>query len=777
MNAVVNSSASPPIPEAALLAPGFRFRPTDEELVSYYLKRRVIGRPLRVDAIGEVDLYKFEPCELPGLSLLRSRDLEWYFFSPLDRKYASRSRTNRATAHGYWKTTGKDRPVCCGGRVVGMKKTLVYHSGRAPHGTRTNWIMHEYRLLDEKLAKSGVPQDAYVVCRIFQKSGAGPQNGAQYGAPFVEEEWDDVDEKAADALPIISDGAHEKINYIHDEDYLEVDDILQRQDMNDQQERAAKLVDNVGPGDDDCSGDPTIFLDEILKDSSFVDDVVDCIHRSELQSSTSLANEKGEQILWKELNFPSQVDECIEINELQDAENMDHHSNEDFVYSLGASHYLNFADGGGSGSLQELEAEFFDATDLIPDRQNMLVVPPVAEINDQQDAGNMDHHSTEDFVYSWGLSDSLNFVGDWSDNLQELEAEFFDATDVTPDKQKLLLLPSVENNINEPVDSLNCLTNGCGSHQQTQGITNSSILDPLTSEFGNDFLMYFDALENDSQYDYIGFPESLQHGSPSSFSDYAATRGSEETEDNPLEEEFALMMTCDEPDEEFDLEIATIRELMAIQSASEEEPYCPKWDSSEESEPNSKVDGGNDPTSRATPQLPTTNVGGSASSILLVSDNQLKNKDQNIPVMPGADCTVSADSNKANRSRLVNMLDISAPPAFASEFPPSLGKYGQISGTYQAGRLHVSSGLIHLHDLAVASNAEDWSLHKKGTADLLLSYSIAENTGRESAGFRPFRKIQDWTASLLLRGGCYQFFLSTLVLTVGYKVGMCIYGK
>lgn len=27
------------------------------------------------------------------------------------------------------------------------------------------------------------------MCRIFQKSGSGPQNGAQYGAPFVEEEW------------------------------------------------------------------------------------------------------------------------------------------------------------------------------------------------------------------------------------------------------------------------------------------------------------------------------------------------------------------------------------------------------------------------------------------------------------------------------------------------------------------------------------------------------------------------------------------------------------
>lgn len=37
-------------------------------------------------------------------------------------------------------------------------------------------------------------KDAYVLCRIFQKSGSGPKNGEQYGAPFVEEEWEEEDE-------------------------------------------------------------------------------------------------------------------------------------------------------------------------------------------------------------------------------------------------------------------------------------------------------------------------------------------------------------------------------------------------------------------------------------------------------------------------------------------------------------------------------------------------------------------------------------------------------
>lgn len=84
--------------------------------------------------------------------------MEWYFFSALDKKYGNGARTNRATDRGYWKTTGKDRAVYHRSQIVGMKKTLVYHSGRAPQGKRSNWVMHEYRIVDEKMEKSGYLQ-------------------------------------------------------------------------------------------------------------------------------------------------------------------------------------------------------------------------------------------------------------------------------------------------------------------------------------------------------------------------------------------------------------------------------------------------------------------------------------------------------------------------------------------------------------------------------------------------------------------------------------------
>ncbi|XP_019177519.1 PREDICTED: NAC domain-containing protein 86 isoform X2 [Ipomoea nil] len=164
------------------LPPGFRFHPTDEELVAYYLKRKINGRKIELEVIPEVDLYKCEPWDLPGKSLLPSKDLEWYFFSPRDRKYPNGSRTNRATKAGYWKATGKDRKVNSQMRSVGMKKTLVYYRGRAPHGARTDWVMHEYRLDERECEIQNGLQDAYALCRVFKKSltNTGPKIGDHY---------------------------------------------------------------------------------------------------------------------------------------------------------------------------------------------------------------------------------------------------------------------------------------------------------------------------------------------------------------------------------------------------------------------------------------------------------------------------------------------------------------------------------------------------------------------------------------------------------------------
>ncbi|KAL0358537.1 UNVERIFIED_CONTAM: NAC domain-containing protein 78 [Sesamum angustifolium] len=181
---------------SSVLGPGFRFHPTDEELVQYYLRRKVCGKALRLDAISEIDVYKAEPWDLPYMSKLKTRDLEWYFFSALDKKYGNGARTNRATEKGYWKTTGKDRAVYHNTQIVGMKKTLVYHSGRAPKGQRTNWVMHEYRLADLGLETSGIAQ-------------------AKDKFYFADDTWLDSPDLQQIASDVPSDSAPLQVNFQH----------------------------------------------------------------------------------------------------------------------------------------------------------------------------------------------------------------------------------------------------------------------------------------------------------------------------------------------------------------------------------------------------------------------------------------------------------------------------------------------------------------------------------------------------------------------------------
>ncbi|KAG8633148.1 NAC domain-containing protein 2 [Manihot esculenta] len=159
------------------LPPGFRFHPTDEELVIHYLCRKCASQPIGVPIIAEIDLYKYDPWDLPGLALYGEKD--WYFFSPRERKYPNGSRPNRAAGTGYWKATGADKPIGLP-KPVGIKKALVFYAGKAPKGVKTNWIMHEYRLADVDRSvrkKNSLRLDDWVLCRIYNKKGTIEKQG------------------------------------------------------------------------------------------------------------------------------------------------------------------------------------------------------------------------------------------------------------------------------------------------------------------------------------------------------------------------------------------------------------------------------------------------------------------------------------------------------------------------------------------------------------------------------------------------------------------------
>ncbi|EEF48801.1 transcription factor JUNGBRUNNEN 1 [Ricinus communis] len=160
--------------------PGFRFHPTDEELIGFYLRRKVDKKPLRIELIKQVDIYKYDPWDLPKPSSVG--DKEGYFFCKRGRKYRNSIRPNRVTGSGFWKATGIDKPVYSNGGegrdCIGLKKTLVYYRGSAGKGTKTDWMMHEFRLPTNDSntnspanAKTSAPEaEVWTLCRIFKRN-------------------------------------------------------------------------------------------------------------------------------------------------------------------------------------------------------------------------------------------------------------------------------------------------------------------------------------------------------------------------------------------------------------------------------------------------------------------------------------------------------------------------------------------------------------------------------------------------------------------------------
>ncbi|XP_021294731.1 transcription factor JUNGBRUNNEN 1-like isoform X2 [Herrania umbratica] len=162
-----------------VLLPGFRFHPTDEELVGFYLKRKVEKKLFSIDLIKHVDIYKYDPWDLPISKLSTVTEKEWYFFCRRGRKYRNSIRPNRVTGSGFWKATGIDKPIYSVGEFhdcIGLKKSLVYYRGSAGKGTKTDWMMHEFRLPAgqnpslSNTKKDNLPEaEVWTLCRIFKR--------------------------------------------------------------------------------------------------------------------------------------------------------------------------------------------------------------------------------------------------------------------------------------------------------------------------------------------------------------------------------------------------------------------------------------------------------------------------------------------------------------------------------------------------------------------------------------------------------------------------------
>ncbi|XVE84207.1 hypothetical protein DITRI_Ditri16bG0151700 [Diplodiscus trichospermus] len=163
-NFVVNGGVKMPI--------GFRFHPTDEELVVHYLKRKALCLPLPASVIPEFDVFQTDPWSLPG-DLKENR----YFFSTRSCN-GGHNKRKRVSGSGYWKPIGKEKPILASGsnQVVGMRKALIFCQRKRSDETKTRWLLHQYRLAEAQMSTRELHGD-WVVFRVFQRNRQAKRHG------------------------------------------------------------------------------------------------------------------------------------------------------------------------------------------------------------------------------------------------------------------------------------------------------------------------------------------------------------------------------------------------------------------------------------------------------------------------------------------------------------------------------------------------------------------------------------------------------------------------
>ncbi|KAF3794328.1 NAC domain-containing protein 17 [Nymphaea thermarum] len=185
--------------EVKFLPTGFRFHPTEEELVCHYLRNKVSTSKSScsrsgLELIREVDVYRFDPADLPAEAGLATGKDQWFFFSARGRRDGRRS---RATDSGVWKIEGRDEPVVSAKEgVVGMKRTLAFYRGKPLFSEKTEWMMNEYVLVGGG-DHSATNRDSFAIYRMFLNPHFGRQRPESDGQPCDKYEVAEQDDGTA----------------------------------------------------------------------------------------------------------------------------------------------------------------------------------------------------------------------------------------------------------------------------------------------------------------------------------------------------------------------------------------------------------------------------------------------------------------------------------------------------------------------------------------------------------------------------------------------------
>ncbi|XP_059439493.1 NAC domain-containing protein 19-like [Corylus avellana] len=133
---------------------GFRFEPTDEELVGFYLLNKARGEDVGWDGIRDFDIYgEKAPWQFCG-----DQEEKLYVFTRL--KKLSKNRVARTAGCGVWHENSSDKIYDAQGDVIGARKLFCFKVKKQ----KSNWLMHEFSLVGE-----GERTTDWVLCTIQKK--------------------------------------------------------------------------------------------------------------------------------------------------------------------------------------------------------------------------------------------------------------------------------------------------------------------------------------------------------------------------------------------------------------------------------------------------------------------------------------------------------------------------------------------------------------------------------------------------------------------------------
>ncbi|KAM3233087.1 hypothetical protein P3L10_018446 [Capsicum annuum] len=156
---------------------GFRFRPIDEELISYLLKF-MCSKPIECDNIRMLDLYgNKKPCDIfDDLSPDGEFTDVNYLFTQLTKKSTGGKNIKRTVlgGGGTWKGLDKGKEVMSKkGSVIGLKRSFHFIDSEKSNHQRVVWNMKEYSLSDSIVKalrrRNQIRHEGFVLCRIKKK--------------------------------------------------------------------------------------------------------------------------------------------------------------------------------------------------------------------------------------------------------------------------------------------------------------------------------------------------------------------------------------------------------------------------------------------------------------------------------------------------------------------------------------------------------------------------------------------------------------------------------